>query len=212
MADALLYEGYLLFPYRDSALKNRYRWQFGVLAPRAYVAAGGSESSLMQTECLLEPGEAPAVDVKVRFLQVEARRVERLGSAPNGWVTIDSLTVAGQELVTWDEAVPRELVLPRLSVRAAASTVHRFVIDGGREEEAVAHASESHVRVVRERWPIACTIEVAVTPLGSFRRVTVRIANATEWPEAAGADRPAALRRSLIATHTLLAVTDGAFI
>ena len=38
VADAVLYEGYLLYPYRASAAKNRMRWQFGVLVPPAYAA------------------------------------------------------------------------------------------------------------------------------------------------------------------------------
>ena len=33
VADAVLYEGYVLYPYRASARKNQMRWQFGVLAP-----------------------------------------------------------------------------------------------------------------------------------------------------------------------------------
>ncbi len=33
IADALLYEGYLLYPYRKSALKNRERFNFGLLEP-----------------------------------------------------------------------------------------------------------------------------------------------------------------------------------
>ena len=39
VADAVLYEGYLLYPYRKSSAKNRVRWQFGVLAPREWVEA-----------------------------------------------------------------------------------------------------------------------------------------------------------------------------
>ena len=33
VADAVLFEGYLLYPYRASAQKNQLRWQFGVLTP-----------------------------------------------------------------------------------------------------------------------------------------------------------------------------------
>jgi len=33
IADAVLYEGYLLYPYRPS-VKNRQRWTFGGLYPR----------------------------------------------------------------------------------------------------------------------------------------------------------------------------------
>jgi len=70
IANAVLYEGYLLYPYRASALKNRYRWQFGVVAPCGFAENGGCEPWEMQTECLIEPGAAPTVDVMIRFLQV----------------------------------------------------------------------------------------------------------------------------------------------
>ena len=33
---AVLYEGYLLYPYRPSSVKNRQRWTFGALYPPAY--------------------------------------------------------------------------------------------------------------------------------------------------------------------------------
>jgi hypothetical protein len=35
IAAAVLYEGYILYPYRPS-VKNRQRWTFGGLVPRAY--------------------------------------------------------------------------------------------------------------------------------------------------------------------------------
>ena len=55
MADAVLYEGYVLYPYRASAAKNQVRWQFGVLAPQAYAEADGAEQWSMQTECVVDP-------------------------------------------------------------------------------------------------------------------------------------------------------------
>ncbi|MBA2284899.1 MAG: hypothetical protein H0W02_05415, partial [Ktedonobacteraceae bacterium] len=39
IANAVLYEGYLLYPYRQSALKNRTRWTFGAVYPREYSEA-----------------------------------------------------------------------------------------------------------------------------------------------------------------------------
>ncbi len=73
IADAVLYEGYVLYPYRASSAKNKFRFQFGVLAPRPYSEKGGGEHWFAQTECLVEPHGAPAVDVKVRFLQLVPR-------------------------------------------------------------------------------------------------------------------------------------------
>ena len=54
IANAVLYEGYMLYPYRPSSVKNRQRFNFGVLCPPAYCEMQpGSESSFMQTECLI---------------------------------------------------------------------------------------------------------------------------------------------------------------
>ena len=36
IANAVLYEGYMLYPYRPSAVKNQQRFNFGVLYPREY--------------------------------------------------------------------------------------------------------------------------------------------------------------------------------
>jgi len=44
IADVVLYEGYVLYPYRASSDKNRVRFQFGVLAPRAQAERDGSEN------------------------------------------------------------------------------------------------------------------------------------------------------------------------
>jgi hypothetical protein len=81
IADAVLYEGYILYPYRASAQKNRSRWQFGVLMPPGFVAADPSETATMRAECVFEHRGQPTVEVTVRFLQVQRRRT---GGGPGG--------------------------------------------------------------------------------------------------------------------------------
>jgi hydrogenase maturation protease len=74
IANAVLYEGYLLYPYRSSAVKNQRRFNFGVLYPPSYCEAqGGSDASEMKTECLLSGSTSSTIEVKVRFLQMIAR-------------------------------------------------------------------------------------------------------------------------------------------
>src|SRR3954468_23758223 len=68
IAAAVLYEGYILYPYRP-ALKNRQRWTIGGLYPRAYCEAKDSgDAWAMQTECLVHGGSDTRLQVKVRFL------------------------------------------------------------------------------------------------------------------------------------------------
>lgn len=76
IANAVLYEGFLLYPYRKSSVKNQQRWHFGTLGP-----VGGGDPSMMQTQCLLERGEANGVSIRIRFLQDSSEREIEIGGA-----------------------------------------------------------------------------------------------------------------------------------
>ena len=78
IARAILYEGYILYPYRPSAIKNRQRWTFGGVFPRAWAETEGGDPWHMQTQCLLRGDAAAAVEVRVRFLQIVVREVYKL--------------------------------------------------------------------------------------------------------------------------------------
>jgi hypothetical protein len=89
IANAVLYEGYILYPYRSSSVKNQQRWNFGVVAP-----AGSEDASSMQTECLILGEAFIPIAVRVRFLQlVERSEVNRPALQP------------------WQEAVGRDIQL-----------------------------------------------------------------------------------------------------
>jgi hypothetical protein len=65
IAEAVLYEGYLLWPYRKSARKNQQRWTFGGVYPRAYSEARGEDDPwIVQTQCLVLGDGEPAVEIK----------------------------------------------------------------------------------------------------------------------------------------------------
>ena len=76
VADAVLFEGYVLYPYRASAAKNRLRWQFGVLVPPAW-GAECEEHDFQHTECLMEPKAGATLSAEVRFLHARRRTVQR---------------------------------------------------------------------------------------------------------------------------------------
>ncbi|MGI9121255.1 MAG: hypothetical protein ACR2G7_14265, partial [Acidimicrobiales bacterium] len=105
IADATLYEGYVLYPYRASSAKNQVRWQFGVLAPRTWAEADGSERWALRTECIVDPGPAPKLTVRVRFLQLQRRTVE--AAEGDGFREVPFLAVGGVRWVAWDEAAER---------------------------------------------------------------------------------------------------------
>ncbi len=122
VADAVLYEGYLLYPYRASAAKNQVRWQFGVLGPPGAADAGVGEATSMETEVALEAGATSFIDVYLRFLHVQSRTVECWKDG--GWQPVDELTACGTRWIPFHEATPREVPLLNIPVDA---------LEGGRE-------------------------------------------------------------------------------
>jgi hypothetical protein len=152
IADAVLYEGYTLYPYRASSAKNRYRWQFGIVAPRNWSESGG-ESWEMQTECLIEPCGSPMLDITVRFLQVQVRSADH--AEP------------------WEEGVERTIDLRSISLDAltGCGLDRPFEFPGERIMGAA----------VLQRWPISGVVRVAAEPLGDLVKLRVRIENLTEF-------------------------------
>src|SRR5262249_29690786 len=134
LADAVLYEGYVLYPYRASAAKNRFRWQFGVVAPRGHADARGTEPSRMRTKCLLEAVDGAArVEALVRFLQVQARTVERAEGGE--FRPVESLEACGEIWTKWEEGVERQAGLADIDVAGLLERVARIPIgiEGGSE-------------------------------------------------------------------------------
>lgn len=208
VADAVLYEGYILYPYRASAQKNRSRWQFGVLMPPAFAAADPSETATMRSECVFTR-EAPvsatglALEVTVRFLQVQRRR-----------------TAGSTE--AWDEAVEQEVTVTadgRALLGEAddsgepgqpgPGSVAWFGIPGGGDEELT-----DGTRVVRRREPLTGSVSLRAVPLpGPWRaaRLIVEVTNQTALG-VTPATRDEALPGALVAAHLIITLSGGAFV
>jgi hypothetical protein len=209
VANAVLYEGYILFPYTASAKKNRIRWQFGVIVPAGYAARGTGEPAEQQTEILLDCRKSCRVTVRVRFLQVEARWVQTLMASD--YETVDSLEVEGQRYVTFDEGLEREVEL-QLDP-SAASAAAPVAFSGEQSVESLYdRGGKVAGRIVRRRWPLHGAVTVECEPVAaqpSLRRIRVCIANHSAVVEG---ERSSALRTAFVSTHTLLHAENGAFL
>jgi hypothetical protein len=216
VADAVLYEGYLLYPYRASAAKNQARWQFGVLMPRRWSEDGPDEPWATRTECLLEPEEATTVRVLVRFLHVQAKTVETVDVEAGTFHEADTLSVDGSELVAWDEAAEQEVAVEAPLARLLSGELATpFERPGGRRVEPV-HTAAGRLagRTVRRRWPVLGLVKLSAERLeGPYGLVRLRLVveNASAWHDP-NADRSVALRRSLVAAHSLIGIDQGVFL
>ncbi|MEW2480654.1 hypothetical protein AB0876_13800 [Mycobacterium sp. NPDC049093] len=203
VADAVLYEGYLLYPYRADSRKNQSRWQFGVLGPTDAEHAGLGEDSVLSTQLLVRPGDRAALSMVVRFLQLQHRGVER--SRDDGaYEPVDELTVESQSWLSWDEAVERAVDFgPFAMADLDVPKTHPFVVAGGTETEDVRGG-----RLVRSRRELRGELTIGAEPDGDLLRVNLTVHN-TAPPVA---DKHDAIAVSLIGTHLIAEVTDGEFV
>jgi hypothetical protein len=208
VARAVLYEGYLLWPYRRSALKNQQRWTFGGVYPRPYSEArAGDDPWLMRTEFLLEHVTPEStVDIRVRFLHVVRRDVARPDGA--GWQRADELTVAGQRYLSWEETVERE-VAATLGLESIVDTPGTLEIDVPAGED-VEWLGEREAALLRSWQRIRGEVEIRATRVDSgLFRLTVSIGNTTPWSDQ---DRPQALLRTMVSTHIAATAAGARFV
>lgn len=223
VVDAVLYEGYILYPYRPTSAKNRQRWTFGGIYPQAWFeATGGSEPSHMQTQCLLEGDAATRLQVRVRFLHPLARQVGKLDRPLDAWpangtppfTPVASLSVGGIQYVSWQEAVEREVVVidgPLSDVLERPEHVP-FAFQGCHESSPIADQQDRIQGVMlRDQRDISGFVVLAAEAVGENAwRLNVRIENHTAIDAASIADRDQASLYSLASTHTIVTVRDGA--
>jgi hypothetical protein len=212
IADAVLYEGYVLWPYRRSALKNQRRWTFGGVYPRGHSAAHPDDPWTMRTQCLVEGPPDATVEVRARFLHVVTRRVGR--AVGDGLELVDELDVAGERHLAWEEAVEREAGLGAAAVGSVAVCGRRVAIDvaAGSDGEDLRHPDGARAGALIRSWHgLEGAVEVSAERLdAALWRLSVTISNTTPW---SGDDREAALARTFCSTHTVLrAGAGGAFV
>ncbi|HEX5064241.1 MAG TPA: hypothetical protein VFV99_32930 [Kofleriaceae bacterium] len=180
LADAVLMEGYALYPYRASSLKNRFRWTFGVLAPRAWAKSSANEPWWLQVQVLVA-GPVERIAGRLRFFQIERRHADE-----------------GSTITHWDEGVLREVDF----VIEDGRTCVPFAFDGGwsrtgteaRERRAIV----GDIVLERER----------VSAEDLLTKLSIRVENHTPWSDQ-DAPRDRVMIAALASTHLLLGVDSG---
>lgn len=209
IADAVLYEGYLLYPYRHSALKNRQRWNFGVVYPRDYhEACGGSGAPwMMRAECLVEAPASATLQVTARFLHLLTRSARHPGASgddPDAWRE------------EWQEGSARETATPPISLgQLASQRAQRVVI-----AESAARFQKVEVAigvdVTREWRALSGALTVAAAPLDlpgpPAYKLTAQIENTTPLGGRIPERHDLALLECFISTHLILQASGGVFV
>jgi hypothetical protein len=203
IADAVLYEGYLLYPYRASSSKNRSRWQFGVVGPPGAAAAGIGEDDTLSAQLLLDPADGAALSVVVRFLQLQRRTAERR-LPDGGFEAVAELTAGPRSWVTWDEAVECELTFgPFGTAELAAPQTLSIHVPAGAEFEDVDTG-----RLLRTRRDVQGELVVVAEPDDGLLRLDLTVRNIG----AETTDKNEAIATSMIGTHLIVEAIGAEFI
>ena len=222
---AVLYEGYLLYPYRPSAVKNRQRFNFGVVYPRVYSELqGGADACTMQTECLIEGDEDSGCVVRVRFLRMVDRTVGRplkhssllAAIRQEDLEIVPRLEIEGKHYLAWQEAVEETIELTdfNLSMLAAQPMQWPFRLSAAQEREAIrGETGEIEGVLLREKALVSGKIELSAQALqpGLFK-FTVLISNESRPAAPAPLTRELALSHALISAHTILEARGAEFV
>ena len=222
IAAAILYEGYILYPYRATAIKNRQRWNFGTLYPRVYAEAQRPEEPFrLIAECLVVAGVQASLDARLSFLQLMRQKEAE-----------DKLT---DPSLAWDEAVERasehslqlkDLLTSPLSLTVKMETAGpSTTLRSGRDDKFVAshlltpqenlasrpERSAVEGPAVNQDLQIALTISAQMLEDGACK-LRIEVQNTTPLTSGAGAKREEALPLSLVSAHLVLGITNGEFV
>jgi hypothetical protein len=201
IADAVLYEGYLLYPYRGTSSKNQSRWQWGVLGPPGAVDAAIGEDDNLSAQFVVDG--AAALTLVLRFLQLQHRQAERIGGR-DGYRPVDELSTPSGRWLSWDEAVAVESSFgPFEFAGTPAQWTLPVSAPGGTDVEEVERG-----RLVRTRRTVHAALSVEVEPDDGLHRITVSVRNTG----AAADGKQSAIATSLIGTHIIAEAVGGEFV
>ncbi|HZC35649.1 MAG TPA: hypothetical protein VE242_08550 [Chthoniobacterales bacterium] len=227
IVEAVLYEGYILYPYRPSSKKNVQRFTFGRVYPYAYsVAQNGAEPFAMKTECLATSESAHSrLEGEVRFLQIVAREVlelpEPLLELPKDLDTaslkvIPLLRVGEQQYSAWQEAVEQTVILPADTLQQICASPCRvpFNFPVSSNLEPIRNLEGSIIGLIRRRGEtLVGTVELTAEELDPrVIKISVNVANQTPMSESDLENQYAVLMRTFASTHTVLHLTGAEFV
>jgi hypothetical protein len=210
VANAVLYEGYMLYPYRPSALKNRQRWTFGILYPPAYSEVrNGTERSYMHTECLLEAPAETSVTIELRFLHLMTRKIFQIVDGQSE--PVSSLMVDDSLVESWDDAIEGSMKF--VATIGEELKILRFTFPASINTDEVKDRTGRPVgSITGTQHEICAKLSVSSTEIqNNFWKVTIDVCNDTPF-SGDTSDRNASLTCSLLSAHTIITAHGGSFV
>ncbi len=203
----VIYEGYSIFPYHRSAVKNQKPIPFGVIYPEKYHINDPHAPSLMRTECIVVGAKGTAINITVRFLHLittqscEPNEKSDNSTFGNGWQTIERRIHSEDLLLA--ELVHKNKILP-IAFDKIDEKESWDKEKAGVKSKQINSVSEIKGEIILDAFPVE-------NKTGIYRlRVTVK--NNTSVENSGTISRDEALRQSFLSTNTILKITNGELI
>jgi hypothetical protein len=186
IAAAVLYEGYMLYPYRATSTKNVQRWNFGTLYPQNHAEAQNpTESFRLLTECLVKADEDSRLDVRARFLHLVRKH--------------------NADSADWDEGFECTCNLPDLKISELAANPlhHNFTVD---VTESVTNEAASPKNLTGHILIHAETLQ------SGLYKLSLELTNITPIENGTACVRSEAMLQAFVSAHVLLGLEGGEFV
>ncbi len=218
----LLYEGYALFPYHRSAIKNQKPIPFGVVFPEQYNTYNEHSHSKMQTQCIVTGSEDLQVNITIRFLHLmQIKLFEKVTSqetAESDFIQVNNVSIDGKTCQAGWQTTERKISTGDLQISQLIKNRKVICIEFDKEydtkylSEEIGKTPAKQINSIAE---IKGTVIIEAEPVKNIQnafRITITVTNTTPVENAETISRDEVLTQSFLSTHIILNTPDGQFI
>jgi hypothetical protein len=218
LTQTLLYEGYALYPYYRSAIKNQKPVPFGVIFPSDYNNYHEHSHSNMQSQCIISGGDDLTVNIHVRFLHLRKTELFQADNKGDTYVPVVSLEIGGNTYQAGWQTIERKISTEDIPVSELISNCKIIPVefDNMNEGEIILNeekevAAKRIINVSEIKGSIKMEADAVKEMPGSFR-ITVTVTNTTPVENAESVSRDEVFLQSFLSTHIILQTRQGEFI
>lgn len=212
----LLYEGYSLFPYHRSAIKNQKPIPFGVVYPHDYHSCNEHAHAEMVTDCIVDGNKNSEININVRFLHLI--KTEIFSKEKENFVPVYELNLNGELYQSGWQTIERKISKGNLTITSPTKEMETLPFNFENEFESILLKNENGEitgKKITSILPVEGAVVIKAIPMenmGNAFRIIVFINNNTPVINAQNISRDEIFRQSFLSTNTILNVENGEFI
>ena len=217
----LLYEGYSLYPYHRSAVKNQKPVPFGVVFPQHYNTYNEHAHSKMQTQCIVTGTDDLLININVRFLHLQKitlfeHTIQQ--ETTDNFIPVYSLNVNGKFYEAGWQTIERKISTGDLQIAQLINNrkVIPFEFDKMDDSKYIyAEGDKIAGKQLNSVSKIKGTVNIEASAVDNVKdtfQITVIITNTIPVENAETIMRDEVLSQSFLSTNTILNTPNGQFI